>query len=176
MKTKITQARKIKYLGFIAMMALTAPLSQAVIASEDYCLNPNTKQIDQKATESYRLLQSQSNQAIMNKLNGTWLSTTTSPATNQVSYLYESFSRLGIYDYTNYVCTLQNTFCSRYDGTGLYAVRANGANKFFGVKIVSDAIGRDHACLSIQGKFVNKNTIVSGKTLLKRYSNARIIR
>ncbi|KJV07306.1 hypothetical protein [Methylocucumis oryzae] len=162
--------------SMIAMLVVVVLLPQVVMAREDYCLDPNTKQIDQKATDAYRLLDSQSNQAIMDKLSGTWLSTTTSPATNQVSYLYESFTRLGIYDYTNYVCTLQNTFCSRYDGTGLYAVRANGTNKFFGVKIVSDAIGRDHACLGLQGKFVNKNTIVSGKTRLKRYSKARMVR
>ncbi len=148
--------------AFAAAGVFTATLPGVAIAREDYCLNPTTKQIDRRATQAYRKLQSQSDQAMMNRLSGTWLSITPSPATNQVSYLYETFTPLGLYSYVNFVCTMQNTFCSRYDGTGLYAVRANSRSAFFGTKIVSDVRTLDHACLGLNGTFLNRNTIAAG--------------
>ena len=135
-------------------------LPTLAVAREDYCLRPGTQQIDQQATAAFRQLEAQSNQAIMNRLAGVWLATVQSPATGQVSYLYEQFGANGLYGYTNYVCSA-NGFCSRYDGTGVYAVRANGPQSFLGSKDVSDTVGRDHACLSLTATFRGRNTLVA---------------
>jgi hypothetical protein len=147
-----------------AALVLAAMLMPTMAeAREDFCINPSTGRIDSRATTAYRNFAVTSNLAVMARLNGTWLSTIVSPTTNQVSYLYETFSFVrgvpasGLYGYTNYVCTRQNTFCRRYDGTGVYAVRANGTNRFFGTKIVSDTVRLDHACLGLGGTF-NSNT------------------
>jgi hypothetical protein len=150
--------------GTIALLS-----SSPAFASEDYCLQPGTHQIHRPATQSFQLLERQSNRAFMRRLSGVWLSVTVSQPTNQISYLYESFSNTGLYGYTNYVCTLQNEFCRQYVGTGLYAVRAKNASAFFGIKDVSDDVGRDHACIGLAGRFVNRNTWVSGQLIHRRY-------
>lgn len=152
----------------LAIVAVLLLSPQQTFAREDYCLQPGTNRINSAATKAFRQLQKQSNQAFMRTLSGVWLTVTVSQATNQVSYLYESFDNIGLYGYTNYVCTLQNTFCSTYVGTGLYAVRAKNAKSFFGTKNVSDHVGRDHACLGLNGTFVNANTWVSGGVRHKR--------
>ena len=148
------------------MCASAAP--SVASAREDYCLTPGTKTIDQTATAGFRRLESQSNPAVMRALNGVWLSVQPSPATHQISYLYESFSTGGLYGYTNYVCTSQNTFCSKYEGVGVYAVRATSATDFFGVKDVSDTVRLDHACLSLGGRFLSANAYVAGNQIHRR--------
>ena len=152
----------------LAIVTVLLLSSHLAFAREDYCLQPGTNAINSAATKAYRQLEKQSNKAFMRALSGVWLTVTVSQATNQVSYLYESFNNIGLYGYTNYVCTQQNTFCSTYVGTGLYAVRAKNAKSFFGVKNVSDDVGRNHACLSLNGTFVNANTWVSGVARHKR--------
>jgi hypothetical protein len=153
-----------RYAGLLAFGAGVAALLSSDLASarEDYCLNPGTGTLNVEATNAFRRFQAQNDPAVMRALKGTWLSTTVSAATNQISYLYESFDTNGLYGYTNYVCTLQNTFCSQYVGTGVYAVRAKSTNSFFGSKIVSDTVRLDHACLSLGGTFRNAKTWVSG--------------
>lgn len=158
--------RRLRILCATLVLAATIapPIAQA---REDYCINPSTGRIDTRGTNAYRIFETQSNLSIMARLNGWWFSKIVSTATNQVSYLYEKFSFVrgvpasGLYTYQNYVCTLQNTFCSRYDGVGVYAVRPNGTNKFFGTKIVSDTVRLDHACLSLGGTFLS-NTVYNG--------------
>ena len=154
-----------RFRQLVAALVLAATLLPAVAeAREDFCINPSTGRINSRATTAYRNFAVTSNLSVMARLNGTWFSTIVSPATNQVSYLYQKFSFVrgvpasGLYSYTNYVCTRQNTFCRRYDGVGVYAVRANGTNKFFGTKIVSDTVRLDHACLSLGGTF-SSNTV-----------------
>ncbi|MFO1037886.1 MAG: hypothetical protein U1E45_13665 [Geminicoccaceae bacterium] len=159
--------RRLRRLAAVLVLGAIA-LPTIAEAREDYCINPSTGRIDTRGTNAYRIFETQSNLNIMARLNGIWLTKITSRPTNQVSYLYEKFSFVrgvpasGLYSYTNYVCTLQNTFCSRYDGVGVYAVRSNGTNKFLGTKIVSDTVRLDHACLSLTGTFLSNTVLTNG--------------
>jgi hypothetical protein len=160
-------ARTVKN-AVMSVCALSIVAPSLAFAREDYCITPGTNQINGPATQSLRLLESQSNPGVMAYLNGLWLSTIVSRPTNQVSYLYERFTGNGLYGYTNFVCTLQNTFCRRYDGTGVYAVRLNGSNSFFGEKDVSDTASLNHACIGLGGASIDRNTWVSGTLVRKR--------
>lgn len=139
----------------VAALCLGLTLLPAA-AADDYCVNPSTGQVDQRATAQFRQLDRSPDARFMRVLAGRWYSEVGSPSTGQISRLLQSFARNGLYDYANQVCT--SFGCSVYQGTGLHAVRRRTSTAFVGLIIVSD-LNRNHQCVGLSGRVVNADTI-----------------
>jgi hypothetical protein len=106
--------------------------------AQEYCLDPNTSQIDSRATAAWQQLVGQADPQVMEMLVGVWYRELRSPATNQVDYLYQTFEPGGLCQYRDKVCGGMTNACLDYQGTGRFAARQQGDGSFFGLIVVSD--------------------------------------
>lgn len=128
-------------------------------AAEDFCIDPRTRAVDPRSTQALRQMLQNADRQAMQQMSGTWYLEQPSPATNQISYLYQTFEQNGLYSYQNRVCGPVG--CSDYQGTGLFALRATGDGAYSGVIMVSD-LHRNHQCTGLSGRFDGAGNFVAG--------------
>lgn len=143
--------------AFVAALAVVTASAPA-LAREDFCLNSNGS-INREATNGFRKIDKNRNEATMRRINGIWFSATRNQFTGEISYLWETFegrgAQSGLYSYANIVC---GSVCGRwFEGTGLWAVQG-GVRKFSGMLIVSD-LQLDHFCKLIGGGLSESNAV-----------------
>lgn len=136
--------------------------STPALAREDFCLNANGS-VNKEATRGYRQIEANRNEATMRRINGVWFNRTTNPFTGQFSDLWQVYegrgAQAGLYSYFNRVCDASGSFCSNFEGTGLWAVQGT-VRRFSGMRIVSDS-SRDHFCQLIDGQLSDGNGVWS---------------
>lgn len=151
---RITFRHALSALLFAALAATPA------VAREDFCLNANGS-VNKRATKGYRDIEANRNEATMRRINGVWFSQARNPFTGQISLLWQVYegrgAQSGLYSYFNRVCDASGTFCSNFEGTGLWAVQGT-VRRFSGMRIVSD-LRLDHFCQLIDGRLSDSNDV-----------------
>ena len=145
----------------LGLLAAACP----ALADEDFCIDPRTRAVDPRGTQALRQMLQAADRQAMQQISGTWYLEQNSPDTHQVSYLYQTFERNGLYSYQNRVCGAAG--CSDYQGTGLYGLRATGDGGYAGVIMVSD-LRRNHQCSGLFGRFDADGSFISGDGALWR--------
>lgn len=136
-----------------AMLFATSPaLAQAVA-----CVDPNTRQIDPGATQTFQAMAARSDPQIMGQLAGTWYIESRNPYNSQVDYQYQQYSPDGFFNYRDRVCDGSGA-CNDYDGQGNYAVIGLPDGTIQLMTIVSD-LSRDRQCSGSVARFVDANTV-----------------
>lgn len=144
--------------GIVAGLTLLA-LTGAAKASEDYCIDANTRSIDPQNTQILRELVQGTDSQGAQMFIGAWNAQSSSPATSQVAYTRYMFEPGGLFQYQQRTCGGMTNYCSDAQGVGLYGVRMAGDGSFFGLLMVSDSL-RDHACLGFSGRFSGPGAFV----------------
>lgn len=124
------------------------------------CLNQQSGQIDQAATQAFSDMQARMDPQIAQAMAGSWYSETPSPATGQISRLAVAYGADGSLGYQNEVCD-QSGACSNYQGSGAWAAIHLGNGQFSGIQMISDQ-GRNQECTGFSGRFLDADTIQSG--------------
>lgn len=154
----------------LSAILFAALASTSALAREDFCLNADGS-VNKTATQGYRKIEDNRNEATMRRINGVWFNRTTNPFTSQISDLWQVYegrgAQSGLFSYFNRVCDRAG-FCSNFEGTGLWAVQGT-VRKFSGMRIVSD-LGRDHFCQLLDGRLSDGNGVwrISGGGQLLR--------
>ncbi len=144
------------FLTLIPVVALATPLA----AQSVFCLDRQSGQIDQAASQAFADMQSRMDPQLAQAMAGTWYSETNSPQTGQISRLQISYSANGALSYQNQVCDSSGA-CNNYQGQGAWAAMQTGNGAFTGISMISDQ-GRNQECTGFSGQFLDQNTIRSG--------------
>ena len=124
------------------LAVLTAVLPAA--AQNDVCVNPQTGQIDQAATEGWQQFQAAADPSATAALAGVWYTEVTNPGTGQVDHRYHTLEPNGLFSYQSRVCD-QLGLCSDFAGHGFWAVQTANDGSFAIMTIVSD-MSRTNLC------------------------------
>lgn len=137
---------------------LCLPASGA-LAQAEVCINPNTGQIDQQATEGWNLVAQSADARLMGQLTGAWYTEITNPYTGQVDFHTTIYEANGAFQYQSQVCDASRSFCSPFSGHGVYAARDNGNGTIMIFSIVSD-MSRDRVCGASTVQLIDANRMV----------------
>lgn len=146
----------LKPLLAVLACTLTTPAQSQTV----FCLDRQSGQIDQAASQAFADMASRMDPQLAQALAGTWYSETPSPQTGQLSRLQISYGANGALSYQNQVCDSSGA-CNSYQGQGAWAAMQSGNGAFTGISMISDQ-GRNQECTGFSGQFLDQNTIQTG--------------
>jgi hypothetical protein len=147
---------------------LTLACAGPVLAQAEACVDPNTRQVDQHATDTWLQMSQRADPGLMGQMAGTWYIEIRNQLNAQIDQQYQRFSADGFFDYHSHVCDTSTGGCNDYSGKGNYAVMAMGDGSMQFMTIVSD-LNRDRQCSGSAARFVDANTLqLSTGELMKR--------
>ena len=104
-------------LPFIAGI-IACTMASPALAQAEACVDPNSRQVDHQATDTWLQMSQRADRGLMSQLAGTWYLEIRNQFNSQIDQQYQRFSPDGLFDYQSHVCDTSTGGCNDYSGQG----------------------------------------------------------